>query len=136
MVHGIEKFKEYFRDYLEKYVIIGGTACDILLEEMGVSFRATKDFDLVLIIEELDESFGIKFWEFIKDGGYQNLNKSTGKEKFYRFSEPSNPDFPIMIELFSRKPEKMQLHFDSFLTPIHIAESIISLSAILLNDSY
>ncbi|MGM9972549.1 MAG: hypothetical protein ACI33K_00705, partial [Clostridiaceae bacterium] len=40
------------------------------------------------------------------------------------------------IELFSRRPEKMTLYFDSVLTPIHIGDSIASLSAILLNDAY
>ena len=30
----------------------------------------------------------------------------------------------------------MQLHFDSVLTPIHIGDSVPSLSAILLNDAY
>jgi len=62
MVYGIEKFKEYFSDYTGQYVFIGGTACDILLEEIGSTFRATKDLDMVLIIEALDESFGKKFW--------------------------------------------------------------------------
>ncbi len=136
MVHGIEKFKEYFNDYTGQYVFIGGTACDILLDEIGAPFRATKDLDMVLIIEALDESFGNKFWEFIEDGGYKNRQKSTGEEQFYRFSQPTNPGFPGMIELFSRRPEKMTLYFDSVLTPIHIGDSIASLSAILLNDAY
>jgi len=42
MVYGIEKFKKYFSDYTGQYVFIGGTACDILLDEMGSSFRAQK----------------------------------------------------------------------------------------------
>jgi predicted nucleotidyltransferase len=54
MVHGLEKFKEYFGDYTNQYVFIGGTACDILMNELGVPFRATKDLDMVLIIEALD----------------------------------------------------------------------------------
>ena len=41
-----------------------------------------------------------------------------------------------MIELFSRKPDNLNLKFDGGLTPIHIDESIISLSAILLNNVY
>jgi len=41
-----------------------------------------------------------------------------------------------MIELFSRKPEKMNLSLDAMLTPIHISDSVASLSAILLNDAY
>lgn len=135
MVYGIEKFKEYFNDYTGQYVFIGGTACDILLDEMGVPFRATKDLDMVLIIEALEESFGLKFCKFIEAGGYEHRQKSTGEEQFYRFSKPSKIEFPVMIELFSRKPE-IKLHFDSILTPIHISDSVSSLSAILLNDDY
>ena len=33
MVVGLEKFKEAFADYTDNYVIIGGTACDIVLSE-------------------------------------------------------------------------------------------------------
>lgn len=40
MVYGLEKFKEYFGDYTNYYVFIGGTACDILMDELGVPFRA------------------------------------------------------------------------------------------------
>lgn len=136
MVYGLEKFKEYFGDYTNQYVFIGGTACDILMDELGDSFRATKDLDIVLIIEALDASFGDKFWEFIEDGGYEYRERSTGKEQFYRFSKPTQADYPAMIELFSRKPYNLTLKFETGLTPIHIEESILSLSAILLNDIY
>lgn len=136
MVYGIEKFKEYFSDYTGQYVFIGGTACDILLDEIGASFRATKDLDMVLLIEALDGSFGAVFWKFIEDGGYEHKQKSTGREQFYRFSKPREAGFPAMIELFSRRPEKMSLPFDAMLTPIHISDSAASLSAVLLNDAY
>ncbi|MCB5287960.1 MAG: hypothetical protein LHW64_09170 [Candidatus Cloacimonetes bacterium] len=136
MVHGIEIFKDYFEGYTGQYVFIGGTACEILLDEMGSSFRATKDLDMVLIIEALDESFGETFWKFIKDGGYHYLQKSSGKEQFYRFTKPEKPGFPAMIELFSRKPKRVNLPFDSVLTPIHVSDEVASLSAVLLNDAY
>ncbi len=136
MVYGIEKFKEYFGDYTGQYVFIGGTACSILLDEIGSTFRATKDLDMVLIIEAIDESFGATFWEFIEDGGYEHKQKSTGDEQFYRFSKPREVGFPAMIELFSRKPDKIKLQFDSVLTPIHLSDSVASLSAVLLNDAY
>ena len=66
MVTGIDSFKEWFKGYEEQYAIIGGTACDILMTEEGLDFRATKDIDLVLIIEALDVNFGKKFWEYVK----------------------------------------------------------------------
>ena len=52
MVTGIESFKEWFKGNESQYAIIGGTPCDILMTEEG--FRATKDIDLVLIIEAVD----------------------------------------------------------------------------------
>ncbi len=33
MVNGIETFKKFFAEYKEQYVLIGGAACDIILEE-------------------------------------------------------------------------------------------------------
>lgn len=136
MVHGLEKFKECFRDYTSQYVFIGGTACDILLDEIGAPFRATKDLDIVLIIEALDSSFVEIFWQFIEDGGYEHREKGTGKNQFYRFTKPNNSSFPAMIELFSKRPNYFILNSKKGLTPIHIDESIISLSAILLSDDY
>lgn len=105
MVRGIEKFKEYFKDYSGQYIFIGGTACDLILGNLGVDFRATKDLDIVLLIEALDNSFLEKFEEFIRDGAYKHINKYTGNEQFYRFEKPDDKNFPHMIELFSRKPD-------------------------------
>lgn len=136
MVYGLEKFKEYFGDYTNQYVFIGGTACDILMHELGAPFRATKDLDIVLIIEALEASFGDRFWEFIENGGYEYREKSTGKEQFYRFSKPTQSGYPVMIELFSRKPHNFNPRFETGLIPVHIDDSIVSLSAILLNDVY
>lgn len=134
MVYGLEKFKEYFLNHTSQYVFIGGTACDILLNELGTPFRTTKDLDMVLIVEALDLSFGESFWRFIEDGGYKYREKSSGENQFYRFTSPKDTSFPKMIELFSRLPNELSI--DNGLTPIHIDESIISLSAILLNDEY
>lgn len=136
MVYGLEKFKEYFEDYTNYYVLIGGTACDILMDELGVPFRATKDLDIVLIVEVLDHSFGERFWEFIEDGEYENRESGGEDKQFYRFTKPKKPGYPIMIELFSRKPYNLNLKFQDGLTPIHIDDSILSLSAILLDDGY
>jgi hypothetical protein len=47
MVNGIEIFKEHFKDHTDKFILIGGTACDIAMSQMGLDFRATKDLDVV-----------------------------------------------------------------------------------------
>ena len=134
MVKGIDRFKAYFRDYTDQYVLIGGAACDISFGSNNAEFRATRDLDVVLIAEALTREFGQRFWEFIRDGGYQNRAKSSGKTQFYRFDKPTQEGFPAMIELFART--EYILEDGAELTPIHIDDSISSLSAILLNDSY
>ena len=78
MVRGVDKFKEYFRDYTGQYTLIGGTACDIILGNLGEDFRATKDLDMVLILEELSEQFANTFIQFVEDGGYEHIDKGTG----------------------------------------------------------
>ncbi len=37
MVTGIERWKEYFNDYKDKYVLIGGAACNLLEEELDMN---------------------------------------------------------------------------------------------------
>ena len=136
MVTGIDSFKEWFKESEEQYAIIGGTACDILMAEEGLDFRATKDIDLVLIIEAVDANFGKKFWEYVKQAGYEHCNKSSGVPQFYRFSHPITNQYPAMIELFTRKPDAIQLLEDAAFTPLPMDEDISSLSAILLDEDY
>ncbi len=136
MVKGIDIFVDHFRNYTDRYVLIGGTACTFLMEEAGLAFRATKDVDIVLCVETLDAEFVQIFWEFIHLGGYQNRQKSTEKRLFYRFYQPDNRAFPTMLELFSRVPDVITVPPGSHLTPIPIDEEISSLSAILLNEEY
>ena len=96
MVKGIEKFREYFSEYSEQYVLIGGTACDISFKESAVDFCATRDLDMVLIVEAQTKEFGKKFWEFINKGKYRNRAKSNGEPQFYRFDKPEEPGYPTM----------------------------------------
>lgn len=136
MVRGIESFKEWFHGYEEQYAIIGGTACDLLMSSEGLDFRATKDIDLVLIVEAVDAAFGKRFWEYIRTAGYEHRNKSTGKPQFYRFMNPQSREYPAMIELFTRKPDAILLPENAVLSPFPINEDVSSLSAILLDDDY
>jgi hypothetical protein len=72
MVKGLELFASHFASYSNQYVLIGGTACSLVMEDAGLDFRATKDLDIVLYIEALDAQFVNALWQFIKNGGYQN----------------------------------------------------------------
>ncbi len=134
MVKGLDTFREYFADYEKQYVLIGGAACDIVFESNEANFRATRDLDMVLIIEALTPEFGEKFWEFIVAGKYRNKATSSGNPQFYRFDKPEDDSFPKMIELFCRSD--FELRQAEGITPIHIDDEISSLSAILLDDDY
>lgn len=137
MVAGMDTFQEYFRAYTDQYVLIGGTAASIAMDEAGLEFRATKDLDIVLVVEALTAEFGQCFWEFVQAGGYEIRESSqTGKPIFYRFQKPADPRYPHMLELFSRTPEGLILGVGSHLTPIPVDEAVSSLSAILLDDEY
>lgn len=130
----INSFIEKFKDYADCYTVIGGTACDILMTEAGTDFRATKDIDMILIMEARYKEFAHIFWEFIREGGYRFGWKNSEKAHFYRFTEPRS-GYPAMIELFSREPNYINFIPDGII-PIHIDEDTSSLSAILLNDDY
>ena len=135
-MNGIEQIKKHFAKYSEQYTIIGGLACDLLMSDAGLPFRQTADVDMVIIVEALTTEFGKAFWEFIDAGGYSARQHSSGKPEFYRFVQPTNPDYPKMIELFSRPQSHVTLNFGTHLMPMHIDDEVSSLSAILLNDDY
>lgn len=136
MVKGLEVFREHFRNFADRYVLIGGAACDIAMTSAGLAFRATKDLDIVLYLEVLDAESVRAFWEFVRAGGYEIQEKSTGEKQFYRFQKPANADYPFMLELFSRQPDVLQAPEGSHLTPLPIEEDVSSLSAILLDNDY
>jgi len=136
MVRGLDIFRKYFENFPENYIIIGGTACDILLDEAGFIPRATKDIDIILIIEALSKKFIEKFWEFIEEGRYRQREKSSGKKEYYRFLRPEVESFPYQLELFSRTPDSITLKKGMHLTRIPVAESLLSLSAILMDQTY
>ncbi len=136
MVIGLSKFIEYFKDYSNSYIIIGGTACDIIVENAGFVPRATDDIDIVLIVEALEQAFVKKFWGFIIDGKYNTQQKDPEKRNRYRFCDPQIPEFPKQIELFSKSPDIIDLNHGAYLTPIPVEDGLSSLSAVLLNDDY
>lgn len=137
MVRGLDIFRTWFADHADQYILIGGTAATLAMEEAGLEFRATKDLDIVLHVEALIPEFGQTFWKFIDAGGYTIRQISdTGKPIFYRFQTSTDQHFPAMVELFSRAPDGLVPAQGSRLTPIPLDEAVSSLSAILLDDAY
>ena len=99
--------------------------------------RATDDIDMILVVEKMTPEFGQRFWEFIDEGKYENLQrKREDKEpvtELFRFLEPKN-GFPVQIELLSKYPDVLGVPTGFHLTPIPVGEEIPSLSAILLDE--
>ena len=134
MVVGMELFRDKLKGFEDCYTVIGGAACDILMSEADIDFRLTKDIDMILILEDKKAEFAKTFWEFIKEGEYKCGWKNSDEMHFYRFTEPKS-GYPVMIELFSRKPG-YHLDVEEGIIPIHIDDDTSSLSAILLNDDF
>ena len=136
MVKGLDRFREHFAGFSDRYVLIGGTAATVTMEEAGLEFRGTKDLDILLVVEALDAAFGEWMWQFVKQGGYEIRQASNGHPRFYRFEKPASAAYPHMIELFSRRLDELALGDDAHLTPLPMDGTVSSLSAILLDDDY
>lgn len=135
MVAGLDVFIKHFELYTDHYVLIGGSACDWQMEQKGLPFRATKDIDIILIVEALTDKFVNHFWQFIKDGEYA-IAQVGEKKQYFRFIKPQATGFPKMIELFSRRPDLIKEVEGMYLTDIPTGEEASSLSAILLDEDY
>ncbi|OUD35328.1 hypothetical protein [Flavobacterium sp. FPG59] len=136
MVVGLDTFSAHFKDFQDSYIIIGGTACDIIIEEAGFTPRATDDIDMILIVEALSPEFVAKFWEFITLGQYAVQQKNEEERNCYRFANPANSDYPKQLELFCKEPDVIDVNQGAHLTPIPVEEGLSSMSAILLDENY
>ena len=104
-MEGLDKFREAFESYSDNYVIIGGTACDITMQGTVVRARATHDIDMIVVVENMTDDFGNRFWSFIREAGYRPEKRKPKdgepvKYELYRFLD-GKPGYPEMIELLA-----------------------------------
>ncbi|MEG0845177.1 MAG: hypothetical protein RSF32_02855 [Raoultibacter sp.] len=135
-VVGLERFAKYMRGLEDCYTVIGGTACDIILRDADLTFRVTRDIDLILLIENRFPEVASAVWKLVEDGGYECGWKSSDDIHFYRFTEPQVLGFPSMIELFSKAPSFIKEPKGLSIVPLPVDDEISSLSAILLDEDY
>ena len=136
MIKGLEHFKKYFSAYSENFILVGGVATFILLDEVGAPrVRATKDLDIVLIMKPKPD-FLIAIKEYVRLGSYEIQKGNKGEASFYRFQKPKDDQFPVMIELFATAEAELSLFEGQHVIPVVNDECIVSLSAILLDDEY
>lgn len=136
MVVGLETFRAHFAPHRDQFTLIGGAAASEWFDQAGLPFRATKDLDIVLILEALDDEFLRRFWDFIGQGRYQRKRRSDGARAYYRFAKPEVADYPSMLELFSRPSERLLPADGQEIIPIPPEEDASSLSAILMDEGY
>ena len=72
MVRGIDLFREHFIDFTDYFTLIGGAACELTLTGT-IGFRATKDIDILVLLEKVDRDFAEQFHRFITAGNYLNF---------------------------------------------------------------
>lgn len=138
-MQGLDKFREYMSGFRSHYVVIGGVATVLTLEDRGLPARATKDVDMIIICQPESKFYMKRFWEFVKAGGYK-LWKPDDKEDthpcFYRFIKPDNREFPIQVGLFSKVPEYVEVPEDVHIVHIPMEGYTSSFSAIIMDEAY
>ena len=101
MVRGIDLFRDHFADFTDYFTLIGGAACELTLTGT-IGFRATKDIDILVLLEKVDREFAEQFHRFITAGNYSCYISKDENRHFYRFLTSGPSDFPPQIELLSR----------------------------------
>lgn len=136
MVIGMDTFRRHFAGFEDSFVVIGGAACDAWFTRFSGQFRATKDIDIVLVLEARHPGFFPRFWDFIRAGAYALGQRGDGRCTLFRFLNPATPDYPRMIEVFSSAPAGIEIPPGQTIVPIPADEGASSLSAILLDPAY
>jgi hypothetical protein len=127
---GLDRFIREFSVYKDAFVIIGGLASTLNMSIFNLEFRVTKDYDLVVLVKDGNESFFYALRAFLRDGGY-----SYGKKgNYYRFTNPKDSSYPFMIEILSRVDLELSRSNPIHKFRIKINEDVFSLSAIMLDE--
>lgn len=134
---GLDRFRTHFRTHEDSYILIGGTACAVQFEQIGASFRSTKDFDVLVLADGDHGAFLSAMSEFIVQGGYQRHIDAHGRHRCFRFMDPHDETWPGKIELCARNEisDNTARQYFPLARPADGAD-IISLSAILFDDTY
>lgn len=139
-VKGIERIREYLGEFKNSYVIIGGTATNMNLDDAALEGRMTHDIDMIMVCESITPQYLHRFWDMIRAGGYEPgvIKTEEGfKRTFYRFLNPKDATFPKYVELFCRVPDSISVPEDIHLVHISSEDDYLSsFSAIMMDDDY
>jgi len=137
LIQGLVNFTDYFKEYSEDYVVIGGLATAMVMNDLGFVARATKDIDLV-VVSKNNEDFIKRLLGFIELAGYKTKQRTNNESKhnLFRFLDSEDKTYPEQIELFAIHTEDSEILKDSLIIPIKTPEFYNYLSAILLDYDY
>ncbi len=137
MIQGIDKFKEFFQGYEENYIIIGGLATAMVMNDLGFIFRATKDIDLV-VLSNNNEAFLKRVLHFIEEANYKTKQRTDNpsRHNLFRFCDSEDRTYPEQLELFAIHDENSSIASNRHIIPIKTPEFYSYLSAILLDKDY
>ncbi len=134
---GLSHFRDYCKDFDKDYVVVGGFATVMLLDEgLGKEHgKATHDIDLVLLTNN-SPKLSQKIKEYISEGQYTIQIGEKNQYKYYRFTKPKIENFAKEIELFASNENNLELEDNQRIIPIDAEDGLYSLSAIMLDNEY
>ncbi|MBU1958270.1 hypothetical protein KJ680_07685 [bacterium] len=133
---GLNHFENYFSDYRDHYVVVGGFATLMLLDkQLEGHGKATHDIDLVLLTNS-SVTMSRRIKSYIKEGDYTVQKGEKDLFSYYRFFEPKIDGFAKEIEIFTVNEQKFELDENQRIIPIDPEEGLYSLSAIMLDNEY
>ncbi len=139
MIDRIRHFCDFFKDFPDSYVIIGGAACSAWYDGQQPHFRPTHDLDIVLILENLDSPFIERFRDYVERCGYAREQVGQADKRhpcMYRFSAPVDEAAPERLELLSRKGDFLRIAPGQHRAPLKAEGEYTGFSSILLDDTY
>jgi len=135
MVKGLNIFRDCFRQFEGSFTLIGGAACDEWFTAQGLPFRATKDLDIVLIIEVLAPEAIRALRVFIADGNTRSASERKDHLCFIALPNRRGSN-SRHVGVFQPEAGRDHLAEGQEIVPLPAIAGPHSLSAILLDDDY
>lgn len=100
-------FASEFKDFLDCFVVVGGTPSALYMEQRIGFNKATKDLDIVILERgetERSKKFFTKLKKYIEDHGYKSEELKSGKAQAFRFTNPTSGKLaPKEIEIATER---------------------------------
>lgn len=100
-------FATEFKDFLDCFVVVGGTPSALYMEQRIGFNKATKDLDIVILERgktDRSKQFFAKLKSYIEEHGYKPEELKSGKAQAFRFTNPTSGKLvPKEIEIATER---------------------------------